>query len=76
MKLRSTIFSSGRYVLAGTNKSDDDTGFERRVKRLILHPKFSVGPYWLNADHFDIKQVQYTLRIKSIPKHPTHFAFL
>ncbi|XP_026330242.1 scolexin B-like [Hyposmocoma kahamanoa] len=52
-----TIFSSGRYVLAGTNKSDDDTGFERRVKRIILHPKFSVGPYWLDADHFDIKQV-------------------
>lgn len=59
MTLRSTIFSSGRYVLAGTNQSDDGSGVERRVKRLILHPKFSVGPYWVNANQFNIKQVHF-----------------
>ncbi|KAJ8724537.1 hypothetical protein PYW08_016011 [Mythimna loreyi] len=52
-----TLFSSGRYVLAGTNNTENDSGVTRRVKRLVIHPLFSVGPYWLDADEFNIKQV-------------------
>lgn len=77
LTLRSTIFSSARYVLAGTNQSDDGSGVERRVKRLFIHPKFSVGPYWVDANQFEIKQVGfhsaiYTLHIKGIPANPTY----
>ncbi|KAJ0177690.1 hypothetical protein K1T71_006563 [Dendrolimus kikuchii] len=52
-----TLFTSGRYVLAGTNNSNDDTGVTRRVKRLVIHPLFTVGPYWLDAKQYNIKQV-------------------
>ncbi|XP_032515946.2 scolexin B-like [Danaus plexippus] len=52
-----TLFTGGRDILAGTNNSENDTGVRRRVKRLVIHPKFAVGPYWLDADRYDIKQV-------------------
>ncbi|KAJ2947383.1 hypothetical protein O0L34_g17151 [Tuta absoluta] len=52
-----TLFTGGRYILAGTNNSRDDSGVTRYIKRLVIHPRFSVGPYWLDADRFDIKQV-------------------
>uniref|UniRef100_A0A1E1W1P6 trypsin n=2 Tax=Pectinophora gossypiella TaxID=13191 RepID=A0A1E1W1P6_PECGO len=52
-----TLFSGGRYVLAGTNNTEDGSGTVRHVKRLVIHPKFTVGPYWLDADRFNIKQV-------------------
>ncbi|XP_026725974.1 scolexin B-like isoform X1 [Trichoplusia ni] len=52
-----TLFSGGRYVLAGTNNTDDGSGVTRHVKRLIIHPLFTVGPYWLDATEFNIKQV-------------------
>ncbi|CAH2040339.1 unnamed protein product, partial [Iphiclides podalirius] len=52
-----TIFTSGSYILAGTNNSLDGSGITRRVKRLVIHPRFSVGPYWLNAMSYNIKQV-------------------
>ncbi|KAI5646867.1 trypsin domain-containing protein [Phthorimaea operculella] len=52
-----TLFTGGRYILAGTNNSRDDSGVTRDIKRLVIHPRFSVGPYWLDADRFDIKQV-------------------
>ncbi|XP_026330479.1 scolexin B-like [Hyposmocoma kahamanoa] len=52
-----SLHTSWPYVLAGTNQTDDGSGVERSVKRLVLHPKFSVGPFWLDADQYDIKQV-------------------
>ncbi|XP_023943671.1 scolexin B isoform X2 [Bicyclus anynana] len=52
-----TLFTGGRDVLAGTNNTENDTGVRVRVKRLVLHPKFTVGPYWLDASHYGIKQV-------------------
>ncbi|XP_034828403.1 scolexin B-like isoform X1 [Maniola hyperantus] len=52
-----TLFTGGRDVLAGTNNTENDTGVRRRVKRLIIHPKFTVGPYWVDAETFGIKQV-------------------
>ncbi|CAG4982761.1 unnamed protein product [Parnassius apollo] len=52
-----TLFTGGRYVLAGTNNSEDGTGITRHVKRLVVHPRFSVGPYWLDAKRFNIDQV-------------------
>ncbi|CAH3924503.1 scolexin B-like isoform X1 [Pieris brassicae] len=52
-----SLFTSGREVLAGTNNTEDDTGTRRRVKKLYVHPRFSVGPYWLNARSYGIKQV-------------------
>lgn len=55
----STLFTGGRYVLAGTNNTDDGSGVHRNVKRLVIHPLFSVGPYWLDADEFNLKQVCY-----------------
>ncbi|KAG6441751.1 hypothetical protein O3G_MSEX001951 [Manduca sexta] len=51
-----TLFNDGRGVLAGTNNSDV-SGVYRFTKRLIIHPLFSVGPYWLNAEEFNLKQV-------------------
>lgn len=62
----STLFTGGRDILAGTNNSENDTGVRRRVKRLVIHPKFAVGPYWLDADRYDIKQV-YKLIIMEKP---------
>lgn len=53
----STLFTGGRYVLAGTNNSDDGSGVTKKVKKLYIHPMFSVGPYWLNAENYGIKQV-------------------
>ncbi|CAK1543904.1 unnamed protein product [Leptosia nina] len=52
-----SLFTSGRDILAGTNNTEDGTGIRRRVKKLYVHPRFSVGPYWLNADSYGIKQV-------------------
>ncbi|XP_047531796.1 scolexin B-like [Vanessa atalanta] len=52
-----TLFTSGRDVLAGTNNTENGTGLRHRIKRLVVHPRFSVGPYWLNANRFNIKQV-------------------
>ncbi|KAM3967064.1 scolexin B [Aphomia sociella] len=52
-----TLFTGGRYILAGTNNSENDSGVLHRVKKLIIHPLFSVGPYWLDAEQFNIKQV-------------------
>ncbi|XP_013161711.1 PREDICTED: scolexin B-like [Papilio xuthus] len=52
-----TLFTGGKYVLAGTNNSEDGSGVTRRVKKLYIHPRFAVGPYWLNAKRYDIKQV-------------------
>ncbi|XP_013137738.1 PREDICTED: scolexin B-like isoform X2 [Papilio polytes] len=52
-----TLFTGGKYVLAGTNNSEDGSGVTRRVKKLYIHPRFAVGPYWLNARRYDIKQV-------------------
>ncbi|CAH0752086.1 unnamed protein product [Diatraea saccharalis] len=52
-----TLFTGGRYVLAGTGNSGDNTGVSRRVKKLHLHPLFTVGPYWVDAQNFDLKQV-------------------
>lgn len=44
-------------MLAGTNNTENDTGVRVRVKRLVIHPKFTVGPYWVDAEEFGIKQV-------------------
>ncbi|XP_073952570.1 scolexin B-like [Choristoneura fumiferana] len=52
-----TIFSAADYVVAGTSRSDDGSGEIRRVARLVIHPKFTVGPYWLDAQSFNISQV-------------------
>lgn len=52
-----TLFTNGHYVLAGTNKSDDQSGIIRYVKRMVIHPLFSVGPYWLDVEDFNLKQV-------------------
>ncbi|CAH2085669.1 unnamed protein product [Euphydryas editha] len=52
-----TLFTSGRDILAGTNNTENGSGLRRRVKRLVIHPRFSVGPYWLDADRFNIKEV-------------------
>nr|XP_053605882.1 scolexin B-like [Plodia interpunctella] len=52
-----TLFTGGRYILAGTNNSEDGSGVTRRVKKLHIHPLFSVGPYWLDAHDFELKQV-------------------
>ncbi|XP_050666973.1 scolexin B-like isoform X1 [Leptidea sinapis] len=52
-----TLFTSGREILAGTNYTDDGSGIVQRVKKLHIHPKFAVGPYWLDASEYDIKQV-------------------
>lgn len=52
-----TLFTGGRLVLAGTNRSDDDSGVSRRVKKLHVHRLFSVGPYWLDAYKYEISQV-------------------
>ncbi|KOB71952.1 Scolexin B, partial [Operophtera brumata] len=41
-----TLFSSGGGVKAGTNNTDDGSGVDRRVKRLVIHPLFSVGARW------------------------------
>ncbi|CAH0399096.1 unnamed protein product [Chilo suppressalis] len=55
-----TLFTGGKYVLAGTNNSDDGSGVKKRVKQLHLHPLFTVGPYWVDAQRFNIKQVAAT----------------
>ncbi|KPJ13067.1 Scolexin B [Papilio machaon] len=55
--LLNTLFTGGKYVLAGTNNSEDGSGVSRRVKQLYVHPRFAVGPYWLNAKRYNIKQV-------------------
>ncbi|KAH9631412.1 hypothetical protein HF086_014257 [Spodoptera exigua] len=52
-----TLFTGGRYILAGTNNTENDSGITRRVKRQVIHPLFTVGPYWLDADDFNLKQV-------------------
>ncbi|XP_041968331.1 scolexin B-like isoform X2 [Aricia agestis] len=52
-----TIFTGGLEVLAGTNNTADGSGVSRRVKRLVVHPLFTVGPYWLNAERFHFKQI-------------------
>ncbi|XP_028161957.1 scolexin B-like isoform X2 [Ostrinia furnacalis] len=52
-----TLFTGGRYVLAGTNNSDDGSGVTKKVKKLHIHPLFTVGPYWLNAKNYNITQV-------------------
>ncbi|XP_041968332.1 scolexin B-like [Aricia agestis] len=52
-----TLFGDGIAVLAGTANSEDNTGESRFVKRLIVHPKFSVGPHWLNAAAFNFSQI-------------------
>ncbi|CAH2040337.1 unnamed protein product, partial [Iphiclides podalirius] len=52
-----TLFTGGKYVLAGTNNSEDGGGITRRVKRLVIHPRFTVGPYWVDARRYNIKQV-------------------
>ncbi|CAH2242355.1 jg19968 [Pararge aegeria aegeria] len=52
-----TLFTGGRDVLAGTNNTENETGVRVRVKRLFIHPKFTVGPYWLDAEQYGIKQV-------------------
>ncbi|XP_063635404.1 scolexin B-like [Cydia splendana] len=52
-----TIFSGADYVVAGTGHTDDDSGVQRPVKRLVVHPRFTVGPYWLRAEDFNITQV-------------------
>ncbi|CAH0723886.1 unnamed protein product, partial [Brenthis ino] len=52
-----TLFTGGRDILAGTNNTENDTGVRRKVKRLVIHPRFSVGPYWLDAQQFNLKQV-------------------
>ncbi|KAI8421040.1 hypothetical protein MSG28_008169 [Choristoneura fumiferana] len=41
-----TIFSAADYVVAGTSRSDDGSGEIRRVARLVIHPKFTVGARW------------------------------
>ncbi|XP_048007085.1 scolexin B-like isoform X2 [Leguminivora glycinivorella] len=52
-----TIFSSADLVVAGTGHSHDDSGVRRSVKRLVVHPRFTVGPYWLRPEDFNITQV-------------------
>ncbi|XP_072929330.1 scolexin B-like isoform X2 [Epargyreus clarus] len=52
-----TLFTGGRDVLAGTNNTENGSGVRRRVKQLFIHPLFSVGPYWLDASRYNIKQV-------------------
>ncbi|GBP87484.1 Scolexin B [Eumeta japonica] len=45
------------YVLAGTNNTADGSGVRAPVKRLVVHPRFSVGPYWLDAQQFNLSEV-------------------
>ncbi|XP_047026077.1 scolexin B [Helicoverpa zea] len=52
-----TLFTGGRYILAGTNNTENESGVTRYVKRQVIHPLFTVGPYWLDADEFNLKQV-------------------
>ncbi|CAG4945819.1 unnamed protein product [Colias eurytheme] len=52
-----TLFTRGRDILAGTNNTENGSGIKARVKKLHIHPRFSVGPYWLNTDSYNIKQV-------------------
>lgn len=52
-----TLFQQGRYVLAGTSTSNDGSGVYRAIKRRVIHPLFTVGPYWLNTRQFGINQV-------------------
>ncbi|XP_045449380.1 scolexin B-like [Melitaea cinxia] len=52
-----TLFTNGRDILAGTNNTENGSGLRRKVKRLVIHPRFSVGPYWLDADRFNLKEV-------------------
>ncbi|GBP87486.1 Scolexin B [Eumeta japonica] len=52
-----TLFTSGTYVLAGTNNTADGSGVRAPVKRLVIHPRFSVGPYWLNANQHNLNEV-------------------
>lgn len=44
-----STLSATDYVVAGTNRSDDGSGEFRMVARLVIHPNFTVGPYWLDA---------------------------
>nr|AXY94756.1 scolexin [Galleria mellonella] len=52
-----TLFTSGGFILAGTNNSENDSGLLHRVKRLVIHPLFSVGPYWLDTKQFNLNQI-------------------
>ncbi|XP_038220098.1 scolexin B-like isoform X2 [Zerene cesonia] len=52
-----TLFTRGRDILAGTNNTENGSGIKARVKKLYIHPRFSVGPYWLNSESYNIKQV-------------------
>ncbi|KAG7297729.1 hypothetical protein JYU34_018447 [Plutella xylostella] len=51
-----SLFGAGSTVLAGAAHSQRG-GSLRRVKRLVIHPNFSVGPYWLSPQAFGIQQV-------------------
>ncbi|CAG9127918.1 unnamed protein product [Plutella xylostella] len=51
-----SLFGAGSTVLAGAAHSQRG-GTLRRVKRLVIHPNFSVGPYWLSPQAFGIQQV-------------------
>ncbi|GBP87489.1 Scolexin B [Eumeta japonica] len=54
-----TLFTSGSYVLAGTNNTADGSGVRAPVKRLVVHPRFSVGHYWLDAQQFNLSEVSF-----------------
>ncbi|CAH2040343.1 unnamed protein product, partial [Iphiclides podalirius] len=51
-----TRLTRGMDVVAGTNDTAQFRGITRRVKRLVIHPRFSVRPHWLDAEHYNIKQ--------------------
>ncbi|XP_060802209.1 scolexin B isoform X4 [Amyelois transitella] len=52
-----TLFTEGKTILAGTSNSADGSGVTKRVKKLHIHPLFSVGPYWVDSNEFEITQV-------------------
>ncbi|CAG9133533.1 unnamed protein product [Plutella xylostella] len=52
-----TLFMKGSTVIAGTGRQDDGSGHRAEIKRLVVHPRFTIGPYWLSPTSYDIKQV-------------------
>ncbi|XP_048489597.1 scolexin B isoform X2 [Plutella xylostella] len=52
-----TLFMKGSTVIAGTGRQDDGSGHRAEIKRLVVHPRFTIGPYWLSPTSYNIKQV-------------------
>ncbi|XP_037296977.1 scolexin B-like [Manduca sexta] len=50
-----SILYAGSGLPAGTNITEVSSLY-RFPKRLVIHPLFSIGPVWLNATEFNLKQ--------------------